>query len=66
MEVRLEPGSFGAGMLHDKLTLRTDDSRHHVSPTLILHFAESVLGYEKVYTDSNCWQFRRDTHLKKV
>lgn len=58
------PGSFGAGLLHDLLTLHVADGRHHVSPTLILHLAESVLGYERVHTDSHCWQLRRDTPLK--
>lgn len=66
MDVRLEQGSFGAGVLHDVLTIRSDQNRFHVSPTLILHLVESVLGYERVYTDSCSWQFRRNTPFKKV
>ncbi|KAL2210777.1 hypothetical protein CC79DRAFT_1366159 [Sarocladium strictum] len=40
--------------------------RFHVSPTLVLHLVESVLGYERVHTDICSWQFRRDTAFKTV
>ncbi|KAK0384348.1 hypothetical protein NLU13_8435 [Sarocladium strictum] len=69
VDVRLEQGSFGAGVLHDLLTVRAEDgrlARYHVSPTLVLHLAESVLGYERVHTDSCSWQFRRNTAFKMV
>ncbi|KAH8174831.1 hypothetical protein LIA77_06250 [Sarocladium implicatum] len=64
VDIRLQPGSFGAGLVHDVLTLEASNQQFHVSPTLILHLVESVFGYERTHTDTYSWQFQRDAPFK--
>jgi hypothetical protein len=64
--VTLQQASFGLGLVHDSLVLEAERVPWHVSPPLILHLVESLLGYARVHTDVNVWQFRRDAPLKKM
>lgn len=55
------------GLPYDMLTLSTQGqygSRFTVSPTLILALVEGSLGYKRVYSNANTWQYRKDTPFK--
>jgi hypothetical protein len=54
------------GLFYDRLEFQINsyDHRHGLSPALILHFVESVLGYRMTFNDASRWTFRRDTALR--
>lgn len=52
--------------MNDVLTIEASNQQFHVSPTFILHLAESVFGYERVHTDTYSWQLWRDAPFKAV
>lgn len=67
MAVELHKGPFGLGLSYNRLVLSGDSRRGHlVSPTIVLSLVENVLGYENTFTDRYCWQFRKDSPLKKL
>ncbi|CAM1509908.1 Fc.00g002430.m01.CDS01 [Cosmosporella sp. VM-42] len=54
---------------YDTLTLHAENryaGTWTASPTMILNIVEGVLGYERVFGDSNSWQYRKDTPFKKL
>jgi hypothetical protein len=62
-EVALRGSVFGLSTMWDRIDI---EPQHHdnwtkLNPTLILCFAESVLGYRMTFQDNGCWHFRRDT-----
>ncbi|KAK2590943.1 hypothetical protein QQS21_011362 [Conoideocrella luteorostrata] len=71
VQITLGQSPFGLGPLHDVLTLEYPSGHYSgMTPVLsipvVLHLVESVLGYTLVYSDSNSWQYRRDTQLRKM
>ncbi|KAG5950004.1 hypothetical protein E4U53_005575 [Claviceps sorghi] len=64
VQLTLTQSPFGLGPLHDMLTLEyTPRASSVLSVPIVLHLVERVLGYKLVYSDSNSWQYRRDTPL---
>ena len=57
---------FGIGLVHDRVRFELDSHnyRHGLSPTLIIAFVESVLGYRLTYNDAMTWTFRRDVAFR--
>lgn len=68
VDIELNQGTCGFGLTYDTLTLSCENrygSRFTVSPTLILHLVEGVLGYERVFSDASSWHYRRDAPFKQ-
>ncbi|KAJ6445394.1 Budding site selection protein [Purpureocillium lavendulum] len=60
----LGASAFGISPMHDTLTVAWAD-RHagdgsSICLPLLFHLIEGALGYERVYVDASCWQYRRD------
>ncbi|KAL3961389.1 hypothetical protein ACCO45_002912 [Purpureocillium lilacinum] len=65
----LGPSAFGISPMHDTLTLAWAD-RHagdgsSICLPLLFHLIEGALGYERVYVDASCWQYRRDEAFRQ-
>ncbi|UNI23887.1 hypothetical protein JDV02_009679 [Purpureocillium takamizusanense] len=65
----LGPSAFGISPMHDTLTVAWAD-RHagdgsSICLPLLFHLIEGTLGYERVYVDASCWQYRRDEAFRE-
>lgn len=69
VDIQLHQSAFGLGLMYDRLTLGVGGrpGSFRVSPTIVLAFVESVLGYNSasVNTTGNVWHYRKDVELKK-
>ncbi|KAI5457674.1 hypothetical protein BGZ63DRAFT_493732 [Mariannaea sp. PMI_226] len=66
VEIELNQGTCGFGLTYDTLKLTCEHRyglQFTVSPTLILHLVEGVLGYERVFSDASSWHYRRTSPL---
>lgn len=68
VEIKLCQSAFGLGLMYDRLLLQVE-SRYCVftiTPAIILNLVEGVLGYERVYSDGNCWTYQKTTEWKTL
>jgi hypothetical protein len=65
-EVSLRGSSFGLATLFDRVEVvpQLNDGWTLLSPTLVLVFVESVLGYRLTFQEGFVWHFRRDTGFR--
>ena len=68
--VTLLQSPWGLGQLHDTLQLFAENrygTRYAVSPTVVLHLVEAVLGYSPAGGDSggSVWRYRKDVEFRR-
>lgn len=55
-------------MMYDRLVLIAENRygvRYAISPTIVLHLIEGVLGYSQVSVDGSFWTYRKDVEFRR-
>jgi hypothetical protein len=54
------------GTIYDRIEIEPqfNDKMTRVSPTIVMCFVESILGYRITFENDGVWHYRRDVPLK--
>jgi hypothetical protein len=68
IKTTLHASSLGPNLIYERLTLEAESRfpPSSISPMVVLHFVESVLGYKSVHVGGSFWLYRRDSELRRA